>query len=254
MLKIVHSSTKICYLIFKDAKCSVSIEEKSNYVGESREYRGRRHVDPDLEGSTHRTPRILIFIFYLEENILSLWIYEIIFVWIRGEGTEWRRIELLPLRILRVRTIRISIHRCVKCIKLRGTKQVQTQQRSSVPRLQYRNLFPGNKLSEYFLSGAQNFRTVPSKTPSFATHCSSLKQQLLPAYLAVFLSWSLIQKNKKKKEERKHPLRGGREQRKEKIHNSDLTDFFLPRLFHRPLIPWKSSRPSRVRVSFELEY
>lgn len=72
MLKIVHSSTKICYLIFKDAKCSVSIEEKSNYVGESREYRGRRHVDPDLEGSTHRTPRILIFIFYLEENILSL--------------------------------------------------------------------------------------------------------------------------------------------------------------------------------------
>ena len=32
MLKIVHSSAKICYLIFKDAKCSVSIEEKSNYV------------------------------------------------------------------------------------------------------------------------------------------------------------------------------------------------------------------------------
>lgn len=70
MLKIVHSSTKICYLIFKDAKCSVSIEEKSNYVGESREYRGRR----PRSGGVY-TPHATDFNFYIlfrREHFVSM--------------------------------------------------------------------------------------------------------------------------------------------------------------------------------------
>lgn len=60
--------------------------------------------------------------------------------------------------------IRIPIRRCVKCIKLRGTKQVQTQQRSSV-RLQYRNLFPGNNSPNTFSLVHETFVPFPRKLP-----------------------------------------------------------------------------------------